>query len=194
MSARAGAGFTLIEVIIALSLVAALLAITFGGLRVGMAAWRRGDARAEQLQRGRSLHQLLARAVGSAHPYQAETAGQPAGPPAFAGERDRLAFVTTLPPVPLAPTIAFTAVSLSREAAGLTIREAALPSRAVLTDLTPVLVDASVPELRFRYLRGEDRTWAERWDPAMEASLPAAVEITWPDGAPLVVPIRVVSP
>jgi general secretion pathway protein J len=194
MSARPASGFTLIEVVIALSLVAALLAITFGGLRVGMAAWRRGDARAEQLQRGRSLNQLLARAVGGAHPYQVEAAGQESGPPAFAGERDRLAFVTALPPVPLGPTIAFTAVSLSHEDGGLTIREGALPGRAVFAELAPVFVDASVAELRFRYLRGEDRTWAERWDPTTEQSLPAAVEIAWPDRPPLVVPIRVVSP
>jgi type II secretory pathway component PulJ len=32
----------LLEVIIALSIVAVLLVITFGGLRVGLAAWQRG--------------------------------------------------------------------------------------------------------------------------------------------------------
>ena len=187
-------GFTLIEVVIALSLVAALLAITFGGLRVGMAAWRQGDVRAEHLQRGRSLNQLLVRAVGGAHPYQVEAAGEEPAPTAFAGERDRLAFVTAQPPVPLAAPIAFTAVTLSHEDGGLTIREGALPNRGLFAGLAPVLVDPSSAGVRFRYLRGEDRTWAERWDAAVEHALPAAVEVTLPDQPPLVIPIRMVTP
>lgn len=194
MSGRRGSGFTLIEVVIALSLVAALLAITFGGLRVGLAAWRQGDARAEHLQRGRSLNQLLVRAVGGAHPYQVEAAGEEPAPPAFAGEPDRLAFVTSRPPVPLAAPIAFTAVTVSQEETRLTIREGALPSRSPFAGLLPVLVDPSIVGLRFRYLRGEDRTWAERWDGAVEHALPAAVEITLPEQPPLVVAIQVVTP
>jgi general secretion pathway protein J len=194
MSGRPASGFTLIEVVIALTLVAALLAITFSGLRVGLAAWRRGDARAEHLQRVRSLNQLLVRAVGGAHPYRVDTPGAEPAPPAFQGERDRLAFVTARAPMPLALPIAFTAVALSHDDAGLTIREGALPNRDPFAGLAPVLVDPSVAALQFRYLRGEDRTWAERWDAAAEQALPAAVEITLADQPPLVVPIRVVTP
>jgi general secretion pathway protein J len=194
MSGRAAPGFTLIEVVIALTLVAALLAITLGGLRVGLAAWRQGDARAERLQRARSLTQLLVRSVGGAHPYRIDAAGPESAPPAFEGERDRLTFVTARPPIPLAASIAFTAVALSHDGAGLTIREGVLPNRPLFAGLAPVLVDPGVAALRFRYLRGEDRTWAERWDAAAEESLPAAVEITLADQPPLVVPIRVVTP
>jgi prepilin-type N-terminal cleavage/methylation domain-containing protein len=188
------AGFTLIEVVIALTLVGALLAVTFGGLRVGLAAWRQGDARAEHLQRVRSLDQLLVRAVGGAHPYRVDAVGPEPAPLAFQGERDRLAFVTARPPLPLAAPIAFTAVSLALEPAGLTIREAALPSRDLFGTLVPVLSDPSVAAVQFRYLRGEDRTWTERWDGTTEQALPAAVEITLTGLAPVVVPIRVVAP
>jgi len=192
MRRGAAAGFTLIEVVIALTLVAALLAVTFGGLRVGLAAWRQGDARAERLQRVRSLNQLLVRAVGGAHPYRVDATGP--APLAFQGERDRLAFVTARPPVPLPAPIAFTAVSLALEPTGLTIREAALPSRDLFGALAPVLADPEVVAVQFRYLRGEDRTWAERWDGASEQALPAAIEITLTDQAPVVVPIRVTAP
>ena len=44
-------GFTLIEVVIALTIVATLLVVMFSGLRVGMAAWQRGEERAEQIGR-----------------------------------------------------------------------------------------------------------------------------------------------
>jgi prepilin-type N-terminal cleavage/methylation domain-containing protein len=194
MKNGAAAGFTLIEVVIALTLVAALLAITFSGLRVGLAAWRQGDARAEQLQRVRSLNQLLVRAVGGTHPYRADATGPDPASPAFQGERDRLTFVTARAPIPLAAPLAFTAVSLSIEDTGLTIREAALPSRALFGALAPVLADPGVTALQFRYLRGADRTWTERWDGAAEQELPAAVEITLTDQPPVVVPIRVNAP
>jgi general secretion pathway protein J len=193
MIARRDRGFTLIEIVIALSLVAALLAITFGGLRVGMAAWRRGDARAERLLRIRSLDEVLARAVSGAHPYQREAEGGAPGAPVFEGEADRLAFVTTRPPVPLGDVFAFTAVAVGQDATRLTIREGALPSREPLAGLVPVLVDESGVAVRFRYLRGQDRSWVERWDPAAEQGLPAAVEITVADQPPFVVPIRVVA-
>ena len=139
-----------------------LLTITFSGLRVGMAAWRQGDARAEALQHGRSLNQLLVRALGGAHPYRVGTAGPDASPPlAFQGERDRLAFVTALPPIPLAAPIAFTAVALSRESDGLTIWEDALPNRDLFARLAPVLVDPTVAVLQFRYFRGRTgRGWS----------------------------------
>ncbi len=193
MTAGRPRGFTLIELVIALSLVAALLAVTLGGLRVGIAALRRGDARAEQLQRILSLDEVLTRAVGGVHPYRREIEGGSPGAPAFEGEADRLAFVTTRPPVPLGADIAFTAVALVQDASGLTIREGALPSREPLARLVPVLVDGSGTTLRFRYLRGRDRSWVERWDPAAEEGPPAAVEIRIAEQPPLVVPIRVVS-
>jgi len=44
-------GFTLVEVVIALTIVATLLVITFAGLRVGLAAWQRGDERGQALER-----------------------------------------------------------------------------------------------------------------------------------------------
>src|SRR6267143_1326120 len=56
-------GFTLIEVVIALTIVATLLVVMFAGLRVGLAAWQRGEERAELLERTRSLAQVLTRAL-----------------------------------------------------------------------------------------------------------------------------------
>ena len=44
------AGFTLLELLIALAIVGALLAIAFGGLRMAISAWTRGDDRAEHAQ------------------------------------------------------------------------------------------------------------------------------------------------
>jgi general secretion pathway protein J len=172
-------GFTLLELLIALSIVGALLAILLGGLRVGLAAWRQGEDRAEAHQHLRSLVALLSRSVAGTFPYR--TAPQPGATPVvqFQGEERRLAFVTLSPPFPLAASIVFTAVAFAHEAGehrGLAVREKALPNVDPFVGETPVFVDAAVTQLTFRYLRlgGE---WEERWDGAAEGDLPQAVEI-----------------
>lgn len=172
-------GFTLLELLIALSIVAALLAILLGGLRVGLAAWRQGEDRAEAHQHIRSLAHLLSRSVAGTFPYR--MAPQPGGSPViqFRGEERRLAFVTLSPPFPLAAPIAFTAVTLtheSEERVGLTVREKALPNREPFEVVVPVFLDPAVTEVTFRYLR-PGGGWEERWDGAAEGGLPQAVEV-----------------
>ena len=175
-------GFTLVEVVIALTIVATLLVVMFGSLRMGMAAWQRGDERAEVLDRARSLTQIVSRSLGAAHPYMTSRQG---GEPArllFEGAPDRVAFVTTAPPFPTAAPIAFTAVTLSHavgQMPGLAVRQKPLPNDTPFDlGLPPALVDGTVNEVRFRYLRGSDQVWTEKWDAVQEKALPVAVEIT----------------
>lgn len=171
-------GFTLLEVILALSIAAAMLVITFGGLRVGLAAWQRGAHRAADLDHTRSLAVLLERALEGAFPYRVE-ADDGQGPRVlFEGQADRLTLVTVSPPFPAATPVAFTALSVSGEAGGLTLRQQALPNRVALDELDPVLVDAETASVRFRYLGGKSETWQDRWDVVKEKALPRAVEIT----------------
>ena len=172
-------GFTLLELLISLGILAALLAVLLGGLRVGLAAWRQGDERAEVHQRLRSVAGLFTRPVAGAFPYRmAPPAG---GTPAvqFKGEERRLAFVTLAPPFPLGASIAFTAVSFAHqggERPGLAVREKALPNADPFEVETPLLVEPSITDLAFRYLR-PGGGWEASWDGAAERSLPQAVEV-----------------
>lgn len=196
MSRRRAAGFTLVEVLIALAIVGGVLALALGAARVGLAAWRQGDARAERLQHARSLATLLDQVVGGAYPYRIGAAD--ASRLAFEGEPERLAFVTTVPAVTPAAPMAFVAVRLERDEGGLAVGQGVLPAREPLDEMTPALRDATVKGLRFRYLRTEDGSWNDRWNGADEQSLPAAVEITLATARgqepPVVVAIRTVAP
>jgi general secretion pathway protein J len=175
-------GFTLVEVVIALTIVATLLVVMFGGLRVGLSAWQRGDERAEVLERARSLAQIVTRTVGAAHPYMTSAHAGKAGVLLFEGAPDRVAFVTSVPPFPMAVPIAFTAVTLTHDAepaAGLAMRQKPLPNEEPFDrGLQPALVDGTVSDVRFRYLRESDGVWTENWDAAEEKALPLAIEIT----------------
>jgi general secretion pathway protein J len=195
-------GFTLIEVVLALSIAAAVLVIVFGGLRVGLAAWSKGEARAARLDHARGVLVLLERALDGAFPYRFVPSEQREARILFDGRPDQVTFATLAPPFPAAVPIAFTAVSLSSEATGLTLRQHVLPNPLALDGLAPVLVDPETTGVRFRYLGEEPGAWQDEWDMSREETIPRAVEITLVSragasaGTPqiLTVPIRAAIP
>jgi general secretion pathway protein J len=194
-------GFTLLELLLALGIVAAMLVIVFGGLRIGLGAWQRGEERTAKLDHTRSLAVLLERALDGAFPYRIAAEGEQEGRILFEGLPDRLTFVTLSPPFPTRAPAAFTAVSLSADAARLALRQQIMPNPVVPDRLRPLLVDARTSGLRFRYLGREPEAWQDAWDAVKDEGLPRAVEITLvtgagPRGVPqtLTVPIRATAP
>src|SRR5262249_39955218 len=167
------------EGVTALGIVAALLVVTLASLRVGLTAWQRGEERAEVLERTRSLLQILGRSINAAYAYQKPATVREPARLLFEGEADRLAFVTTAPPFPVAAPIAFTAVTLSQDAgSGFAVRQKPLPNDDAFEGIPPVAAEKSVTAIKFRYLRPSDRAWTDHWDTAAENMLPAAVEVT----------------
>jgi general secretion pathway protein J len=172
-------GFTLLELMLALAILAGLLVVLFGGLRVGLAAWRQGDQRVEAHAHLRSLAELLAQSVAAAFPYrQARAEG---GEPMlqFVGEEGRLSFVTFAPPFPADLPVAFTAVTFARaegERPGLAVRQKALPNVEPFEATEPVFFDESVTRVSFRYLR-PGGGWQSGWDGEAEEGLPQAVQV-----------------
>ena len=199
------AGFTLIELVLALTIVAAMLAIVFGGLRVGIRAWQRGEERTESLQHARSLSALLALSIGGATAYLGPAPAGAQPDVLFQGETDHISFVTVAPPFPLPAQIAYTAVTIGIDEGdrpGFAVREKALPNDDPFEQVTPTVVDPSLTAVRFRYLRDTEGSWEDTWDGAQERSLPKAVEVTLTtqvagqpvEQAPITVPIRVTTP
>ncbi len=199
---RRAPGFTLVEVLLALSIGAALLVVVFGGVRAGLAAWGRGEARAAALEHDRSLEQMLTQTIAGAFPYRGNAARAGATGVLFNGRPDRLTLVTVAPPIPASMPIAFTAVHVSGDEQGLAVRQLALPNQESVDRTAAVLVDSSVVALRFRYLGQEADTWSDEWQMGRERGLPRAVEIRLTtaingrrvEQLPLVVSIRALTP
>jgi general secretion pathway protein J len=182
MTARArSAGFTLLELMIALAIVGALLAIAFGGLRVAIAAWTQGEDRAEFHQHARGITQIVGRAVAGAYPYRGALGETPERRLLFEGKEDRLEFVTRAAPFPTGIPVAFTAIVIAveddaREGRALVVRQRALPNWEPFTKAVVVLRDPAIQGLELRYL-GTDGSWTDSWDADGEQSLPAGVRV-----------------
>jgi len=202
MRRHAERGFTLIELVLALSIVAIMITLLFGGLRVGLRAWQRGEERAGVLQHARSMTQLLQEALSGTYTYRGQADKDNAQNQVilFQGEAGRVSFVTVSPPMPLLAAIPFVAVTLSMDAGnapGLAIREKALPNFDPFEAVAPSVVDPTITAVSFRYLR-EEGTWEETWDGVEERAVPRAVEVTLTalidgrvrEAPPITVPIR----
>jgi general secretion pathway protein J len=178
-AARDEHGFTLVEVLIALAIVGALLAIAFGGLRVALTSWRQGEDRAEAHQHVRSVALTLGRAMSGAYPYRASRGVAPEPVVLFAGTEQRVEFVTQATPFPAAIPIAFTAVIFSLDESGepgLVVRQRALPNREPFSAAEIVYRDPSVTALRLAYL--DESGWKDSWDGAEAKATPRAVRIS----------------
>ena len=90
------AGFTLLELLIAITLLGLLMAALFGGLRLGARAWERGEERLDESARLQGVQNFLRERLGEAYPLSIDDqAGRPLL--AFEGSGEALRFVTLMP-------------------------------------------------------------------------------------------------
>jgi general secretion pathway protein J len=86
-------GFTLLELLVAMTLLALLVAALAGGLRFGSRAWETGESRLEHLERMLITHGFLRRQIGRAYPLPERERGTVD----FLGQPERLSFVGLMP-------------------------------------------------------------------------------------------------
>ena len=197
MSQRRTHGFTLVELLLALAIVGALIAIAFGGLRVAVAAWERGEDRAEAHQHVRSVALTLGRALSATYPYRASRSLAPEPVVLFAGTERRVEFVTQRAPFPFSIPIAFTAVVFAFDDGGepgLVVRQRPLPNQDPFDKAEVVYRDSTVTSLKLAYL--DEGGWKDSWDGAEAKATPRAVRIsvaTTLNGRPTELPPLTVS-
>jgi general secretion pathway protein J len=175
---RDAAGLTLVEVLIAVTILAVIVVLMASALRVGTRAWEAGDRRAAAQQELRAVVELLTDALSSAVPYRGRVGEVAERGVLFVGEADEVRFVTSTPPLFLeAPAVPYHAVTLRHVADE---RELRLTERLVPTDEPfgedPHLVlSRAVAKLKFEY-RDEEGLWSDKWDRARNG-LPVTIRV-----------------
>src|SRR4030043_332544 len=92
-----GAGFTLVEVMVSLTVLGFILLMIFGAFRLGLSAWERGDSIKEEYQKVRIISQLISQQIKSFVPYKIKTKKAEGDYLAFNGKARSLRFVSALP-------------------------------------------------------------------------------------------------
>jgi general secretion pathway protein J len=181
------AGFTLIEVVLALTIFALLGTILYGAFALGQSALAKSQSAATRSQTQRSTADLLASYIRSAYPYRYSAQEQAIF---FEGESDSLVFVSAYSHGVGGRGMAKIQLAAGDEDRGRAPLE--------LEEITPVRLDGEqrsagqshrlvlqerVRDFRLAYLdpQAEQETWEERWDGQERRRLPRAVRLTFVD-------------
>ena len=185
---RVGArGFTLIEVVLAMTIFALLGTILYGAFALSHGALAKSQASAARSQTARSTADLLGSYIRSAHPYRASAQDQTVF---FAGETDSLILISAYSHGMGGRGMAKIQISIDEDESG----RAALH----LEETTPVRIGGDdggagvthrlvlregIRDFRLAYLDPpvEEETWQERWDGDEKRMLPRAVRLSFVD-------------
>ena len=182
-------GFTLLEVVLALTIFALMGAILYGAFSLGHRAVEKSRRAFENNQRLRSFGDLLGSYVRSSYPYRASVQD----PNVFyEGEEGSLTFVSAFSLAMGGRGMA--KIHLSWEEAdqgGGTLRlEEILPVRVTEEGAeggiqNSLILQEGVQDFRLAYLdpMNSEETWADRWDAKEKRILPRAVRLSYRNAA-----------
>jgi len=186
-------GFTLIELMVALLLLALMSSILYGSLSLSATSWDRGEAKAEQAGDMRQTAEFLRQALGAEHPLRLHKAVDQ--PLVFAGASDSLAFAGATPGR-VGGGIYYFRIALagSGESSKLLLSRT-IPDYSALKAPSFDGTDASVladgiAQLKFSYF-GRDAdandavepTWRDRWDDPQVLPLLIRMDVKTAQGA-----------
>ena len=186
---RNSPGFTLIEVVLALSIFALIGAVLYGAFSLSHSAVEKSQASYEANQKLRSFTDLLGSYIRSAHPYRPSAQDTTVF---FDGQEEQLTFVSSISLAMGGRGMSKIRVSWdgAEQGGGPIQLEEELPVRLNVNESqdtgglrNEVVLQERVKELRFAYLdpKSEDERWEERWDGREKMALPRAVRLTYRD-------------
>ena len=165
-------GFTLIEMIFAMTIMSIVAVIIAYGFYLGTDAWKRGERETGETQKLRVLSGLFSQQLKSAYPYQIDIDDEKVV--FFEGESDSITFVTTLTDSSFG---GFKWVRYSFENGTLLYKEGLLPDKEwdEKTEGKEKVVDTDLGSIEFSFYSADEEEWNESWD--FGEYLPGAVKI-----------------
>lgn len=188
-------GFTLLELLIALTLLGLILVLLFGGLRLSVRSWDSVQKQVDTLNSVRSVEGFLRRELERVYPYRWKAGPTPGF--AFVGERHKLSFVAPLPSRIGAGGLYAIAMELEQTSSGRRLTWKHLPVDAQMRDFSTVapvkemqLVGAelnSVDDIWLSYFGRETEAaaprWMDRWESAVTMPMLIRIQVRFADGS-----------
>lgn len=190
MLRNANKGFTLLELLISLSILGVIVVIIFGAFRIGVRAWEKGEKDVESRQRQRIVLDLIKRQLASTCLREVKDARKQ--PLLLKGDNKSIEFVSHIPMVPGNQFgMVYVKYVVEPENGGERERLSFWEKNVVLlnkeTDISDLHEDEffelspGVQSIAFEYLKGgtdeETSQWQETWDQVIDEGLPRAIRV-----------------
>lgn len=189
---KGSSGFTLLELIVTFTILSLVVVMILGALRLGSAAWEKGEERAEKIQKKRIVFDLLSQQMKSSFPYRLKSQKAEADYLVFVGDGSSLRFVSAFSlRARRQEGLVFVIYKVEEGASSgkvLKVYEKRMSNSKTLLEETPdeeqflTLMDG-LSDLKFEYFEeAEDKdttgTWGEAWDAKEKKALPGQVKMT----------------
>jgi general secretion pathway protein J len=186
-------GFTLVEVMVTLTIIGFIVLIIFGTFRLGLSAWERGDSTKEEYQKVRIISQLISEQIKSNIPFKIKTKKAEGDYLAFEGKAHSLRFVSALSMKSRQPEGFVYVVYQFKEGRGgeggqLVLHEQRVVNRDFfedeLKDESEISLLEEITDVRFEYYQEEDSDknlkegWVEEWNAKETKEFPRALRMT----------------
>jgi general secretion pathway protein J len=187
-------GFTLVELTIALVLMAAIAALLYGSLSLSVRSWDGGEAKMQQVADLRTTQTYLRAQIGAEYPQRMlKIAGFPL---LFTGERDEMRYAAALPPRVAQGGVYYFRLAVVRDGdRSLLVQERVIPDVNALevpafSGAERSILAEGVAELRIAYFgRPADAgdavapTWLDRWDDKQRLPILVRIDVKPEKGA-----------
>jgi general secretion pathway protein J len=201
---KRAAGFTLVELTIALVLLAMMAALLYGALGFAGTASDKGEAKAEASAAMRLTEDFLRAQLESQHPLRLRKVAE--FPLVFGGERDELRYAAALPSRVSAGGVWYFRLTIAKDdPRSPLVLERTVPDvnaarpPEFATDADRSVLAQDIAEVKFGYygrdagaINADDPTWRDRWDNTQRLPLLVRIEVTPKKGPPW--PPLVVAP
>ncbi|MBM4337965.1 MAG: prepilin-type N-terminal cleavage/methylation domain-containing protein [Deltaproteobacteria bacterium] len=194
-------GFTLIEVVVSLTILGFILLIIFGAFRLGLSSWDRGELIKEEYQNIRIVSDLMTKQVKSVVPYKVRTKKAEGDYLAFEGKAQSVKFISTVSgKVHTTDGLVYTVYQFKEGKSNegrLILYEQRVLNRDFFEEEPKeeegIPLIEGVSKVLFEYYQEEDATkeqteaWLEEWNAKEKKELPkclrVALSLKKPDGS-----------
>lgn len=203
-SMKPARGFTLLELVIALVLLAVMAGLLYGALGFAGTATDKGEAKVDATSGMRLAQEFMRAQLEGQHPLRLRKVAE--FPLMFGGEQDELRYAAALPSRVAAGGVWYFRLSVAHDdPRSPLVLERVVPdvNAARPPEFTPdaerSILAQGIDSIKFGYfgrdsgaVNADDPTWRDRWDNAQRLPLLVRVEVTPKQGAPW--PVLIVAP